>query len=42
MHPGRPIQVESDGAPPLEAGKPDLRDLDRHDRARAREKIRIR
>jgi penicillin-binding protein 1A len=38
VHPGKPLQTyPSDGAPATE--KPDLRDLDRSDRARTREKI---
>jgi penicillin-binding protein 1A len=40
-HPGRPLQTYPRVAPPLDedGGKPDLRDLDRKDRARAGEKI---
>jgi hypothetical protein len=42
-HPGRPIRTHPTTlapAPGPEVGKPDLRDLDRTDRARSREKIR--
>ena len=41
-HPGRPLQTyQRSTAPALDedGGKPDLRQLDRNDRARAKEKI---